>query len=169
MTPFPKHFEIPTFDKFRRKGDLLTHVKEVYMHCQEVAFSDVFLMHLFSKSLGGPTLEWFYRYPMAQLKLLLNFQKPLWPNMITQLRLSYMWLIQSTVNKNGGESLDDYFQRWKTLTTQISCTIIECHFVKMFINNAYPSPSHPMTMNQLQTYKDIKEKGMVLKKGPIKD
>lgn len=27
MNPFPKHFEIPKFDKFRGKGDPVTHVK----------------------------------------------------------------------------------------------------------------------------------------------
>ena len=43
MTPFPKHCEIPKFDKFRGKSDPITHVKEFYMHCQEVAY-DVFLM-----------------------------------------------------------------------------------------------------------------------------
>ena len=44
MTSFPKHFEIPKFDKFRGKSDPVTHVKEFYMHCQEVAYNDVFLM-----------------------------------------------------------------------------------------------------------------------------
>ena len=33
MTPFPKHFEIPKFDKFRGKSDPVTHVKDLYMHC----------------------------------------------------------------------------------------------------------------------------------------
>ena len=28
MTPFPKHFEIPKFDKFRGKSDPVTHIKE---------------------------------------------------------------------------------------------------------------------------------------------
>ena len=34
MTSFPKYFEVPEFDKFRGKGDLVTHVKELYMHYQ---------------------------------------------------------------------------------------------------------------------------------------
>lgn len=61
MTPFPKHFEIPKFVKFRGKGDLVTHVKEFFMHFQEIAYSNAFLMCLFAKILVGPTLEWFYR------------------------------------------------------------------------------------------------------------
>ena len=39
----------------------------------------------------------------------------------------------------------------------------------MFIDNAHPSLAHHMTMNYLQTYKDIKEKGMILEQGLIKD
>ncbi|MDF3686227.1 hypothetical protein [Enterobacter hormaechei] len=39
----------------------------------------------------------------------------------------------------------------------------------MFIDNAHPSLAHHMTMNCLQTYKDIKEKGMILEQGLIKD
>ena len=57
MTPFPKHFEVPKFDKFRGKGDPITHIKEFYMHCQEVAHSDVFILRLFPKSLAELALE----------------------------------------------------------------------------------------------------------------
>ena len=39
----------------------------------------------------------------------------------------------------------------------------------MFINNVHPSLAHHMDMNYLQTYKDIKEKGMGLKQWLIKD
>ena len=39
----------------------------------------------------------------------------------------------------------------------------------MFIKNAHPSLAHHMVMNYLQMYKDIKEKGMGLKQGLIKD
>ena len=38
----------------------------------------------------------------------------------------------------------------------------------MFINNVHPSLAHHMVMNYLQTYKDIKEKGMGLEQGLIK-
>ena len=68
MTPFPKHFKIPKFDKFRGKSDPITHVKEFYMHCQEVAYNDVFLMRLFPKSLAGLALEWFCRIPHGSIK-----------------------------------------------------------------------------------------------------
>ena len=51
----------------------------------------------------------------------------------------------------------------------ISCTIPEHHLVKMFINNAHPSLAHHRVMNYLLTYKDIKDKGMSLEQGLIKD
>lgn len=68
MAPFPKHFEVPKFDKFRGKGDPITHVKEFFMHYQEVAYTDVFLIHLFSKSLGGLLLSGYARSVVASLK-----------------------------------------------------------------------------------------------------
>ena len=39
----------------------------------------------------------------------------------------------------------------------------------MFVDNAHQSLTHHMTMNFLQTYKDIKENGMLLEQGLIKD
>ena len=44
MTPFPKHFEILKFDKFRGKSDPVTHVKEFYMKYEDVAYNYLFLM-----------------------------------------------------------------------------------------------------------------------------
>lgn len=71
--------------------------------------------------------------------------------------------------KKGGESLSEFLQCWQILTTRISYTIPKHHLVKMFINNVHPILAHHMVMNCLQTYKDIKEKGMSLEQGLIKD
>ena len=38
----------------------------------------------------------------------------------------------------------------------------------MFIDNAHPSLANHLNMNCLQTYKDIKEKGMILEQGLVK-
>ena len=75
MTSFPKHFEFPKFDKFRGKGDPVTHIKEFYMHCQEMAYSDTFLMRLFPKSLVGPSLEWFYHILYGTIKTFSKLSK----------------------------------------------------------------------------------------------
>ena len=75
MMPFPKHFEIPKFEKFRGKIDLVTHVKEFYMHFQEVAYNDVFLLWLFPKSLGGLALEWLCCIPQVTIKTFADLSK----------------------------------------------------------------------------------------------
>ena len=75
MTLFPKHFEIPKFEKFRGKSDPVTHVKEFYMHFQEVAYNDVFLMRLFPKNLGGPALEWFCHISTGTIKTFVDLSK----------------------------------------------------------------------------------------------
>lgn len=59
MPPFSPHFKMPKFDKYRGKGDSRDHIREFFMACIEVAHNDTYLMRLFSKSLGGTTLEWF--------------------------------------------------------------------------------------------------------------
>lgn len=169
MIPFPKNFEYPKFDKFRGKSDPVTHVKEFYMHCQEVAYNDVFLLRLFPKSLGGPTLEWFCHIPHGTITTFAKISEAFVAHYahLIETELSVVDLVNT--KQKGGESLSESLQRWQVLTTRISCTIPECHLVKMFISNAHPSLAHHMVMNCLQTYKDIKEKGMSLEKGLIKD
>lgn len=149
MTPFPKHFEIPKFDKFRGKGDPVTHVKEFFIHCQEVAYSDAFLMRLFPKSLAGPVLEWFYRIPYGTIKMFAKLSEAFVAQYVhlVETELSIVDLVHT--KKKGGESLADYLQQWKTLTTSISCTIPERHIFKMFISNAHPNLAHHMVMNCL--------------------
>ena len=128
------------------------------MHCQEVAYNDVFLMHLFPKSLAGPTLEWFYRIPYGIVSTFTQLSEAFVAQYahLVETELSVVDLVHT--KQKGGESLADYLQRWQTLTTRISCTLPERHLVKMFVD---PSLAHHMTMNCLQTYKDIKEKGMI--------
>lgn len=75
MTPFPMHFEIPKFDKYKGWGDPVTHIKVFYMYFQEVAYSVIFLMHLFPKILGGPSLEWFYQISYDMIQIFSNLSK----------------------------------------------------------------------------------------------
>ena len=169
MTPFPKNFEIPKFDNFRGKGDPVTHIKEFYMHYQEVAYSDTFLLRLFPKILARPALEWFYRIPYGTIQSFAELSEAFVAQYahLVETELSVIDLVHT--KQKGGESLAEYLQRWKTLTIRISCNLPERHLVKIFIDNAHPSLAHHMTMNCLQTYKDIKEKGMILEQGLIKD
>ena len=120
MTPFPKHFEIPKFDKFRGKGDSVTHIKEFYMHCQDVAYSDTFLLRLFPKSLARPALEWFYRIPYGTIKNFAELSEAFVAQYahLVETELSVVDLVHT--KQKGGESLGEYLQRWQTLTTRIS-------------------------------------------------
>ena len=169
MIHFPKHFEIPKFVKLRGKGAPITHIKEFYMHCQELAYNDVFLMRLFLKSLASLALEWFYRIPYGTVSTFAQLSETFVAQYVhlVEIELSMIDLVHT--KQKGGEILANYLQIWKTLTTRISCTLPECHLVKMFIDNAHPSLAHHMIMNYLQIYKDIKEKGMFLEQGLIKD
>lgn len=83
MTPFPKHFEIPKFDKFREKVDPIMDVKDFYMHCQEMTYNDIFLMCLFPKFWEILLLDGFFKYPNVRLTPLLIFQKLFLLNMLT--------------------------------------------------------------------------------------
>lgn len=58
MVPFLQHFEIPKLDKYKGQGEFHNHIKEFFMALQEVSYSDNYLLHLFSHSLGGQTQYW---------------------------------------------------------------------------------------------------------------
>ena len=128
------------------------------MHCKEVAYNDVFLMRLFLKSLLGPALEWFYQIPYGIVSTFAQLSEVFVAQYVhlVETELSVVDLVHT--KQKGGEGLVHYLQRWQTLTTRISCTLPECHLVKMFIDNAHPSLAHHMTMKCLQNYEDIKEK-----------
>ena len=63
MIPFPPNIVIPKFDKYMRETCPVTHLKEFSILCQEVAYSEDYLKRLFTRSLGGPTLEWLMNLP----------------------------------------------------------------------------------------------------------
>ena len=149
MVHFPKHFKIPKFDKFRGKGDPIIHIKEFYMHFQDVAYNDVFLMCLFPKSLAGPALEWFYRIPYVTVSTFSQLSEAFVAQYahLVETKLSMVDLVHT--KQKGGEILADYLQRWQNLTTRISCTLPERHLVKMFVDNAHPSLAHHMALKFL--------------------
>lgn len=105
MTPFPKHLEIPKFDKFRGKSDPVTHVKEFYMHYQELSYNDVFLMQIFLKILGSPALEWFCRIPQGTIKTFFDLSKAFVAQYahLVETELSIVDLVHT--KKKGGEIL----------------------------------------------------------------
>lgn len=59
MPPFPQHFNIPNFKKYKGKGDPVEHVREFHTACMDFAFDHTYLMILFPHRLLGKALEWF--------------------------------------------------------------------------------------------------------------
>lgn len=56
LKPYP-------YDKYKGQGDPRDHIRELFTSCIEVAHEDTYLLRIFPKSLGGPTLEWFSHLP----------------------------------------------------------------------------------------------------------
>lgn len=48
MIPFPPNFEIPKFDKYTGETCPITHLKEFWVSCQEVAYNEDYLKRLFT-------------------------------------------------------------------------------------------------------------------------
>jgi hypothetical protein len=167
--PFPKHFETPKFDKYRGKGDPVSHVKEFYMACQEVAYSDNFLMRLFPKSLGGTALEWFYKIPYGTVSTFAELSEKFVAQYAHNVENELSLLDLCNSKQKGGESLADYLQRWQGLTTRLSYQPPEQHLIKIFINNLHPKLAYHMRMNCIQTYHDIRTKGMDLERGLVEE
>ena len=63
VVPFPPSFKIPKFDKHMGETYPITHLKEFFILCQEVVYSDDYLKRLFARSLGDPVLEWLINLP----------------------------------------------------------------------------------------------------------
>ena len=112
MIPFPKHFEIPQFDKFRGKGDLVTHVKEFYMHWKEVAYNDVFIMCLFPKSLAGPTLKWFYQVPYSTINTFAKLLETFVAQYAHLVETKFSMVDLFHTKQKRGERLAEYLQIW---------------------------------------------------------
>ena len=63
MSPFPKHFEAPRFEKYQGKGNPIDHIKEFCASCIKLSDEPPYLMILLPCSLGGLALEWYSKLP----------------------------------------------------------------------------------------------------------
>jgi hypothetical protein len=63
MSPFPNHFSVPKFDKYKGNSNPIEHIREFFASCVEVAHDETYLMRLFPQSLAGPAMEWFSHLP----------------------------------------------------------------------------------------------------------
>lgn len=63
MPLFPSRVDIPKFDKYDGNSDPQDHVQEFCALCMEFMQENTYLVHLFLRSLGGPTIECFSKLP----------------------------------------------------------------------------------------------------------
>ena len=59
MPPFLSEFELPKYDKYFGTTDPQDHVQEFRPFSMEFMHNQIYLMHLFPRSLGGQSMEWF--------------------------------------------------------------------------------------------------------------
>ena len=74
MIPFPKHCEIPKFDRYNGKTDPIEHVRDFRNMSLEFAYEDTYLMRSFPRSLGGQSMEWLSKItpPIKTFEELIN-------------------------------------------------------------------------------------------------
>lgn len=74
MIPFPKHCEIPKFDRYNGKTDPIDHVRDFKNLTLEFAYEDTYLMRLFPRSLGVHSMEWLSKIspPVRKFEELIN-------------------------------------------------------------------------------------------------
>ena len=61
MPRFPKGVELPKYDKYLGTANPQDHLRDFDALSMEFIHDQTYLMHLFLRSLGGSTMEWFSR------------------------------------------------------------------------------------------------------------
>lgn len=126
--------------------------------------TDTYLMRLFSKSLGGITLECFSHLPpkitswgeLAEL-FTSNFSFNI-DNPITLMDLC-------ATKKKEGENFTTFLQRWTGLYRRCLSHIPEVEQVDIFNENLVHPIKYPLQMQCLNNFKDITEKGIKCERG----
>lgn len=63
IPPFPPHFVVPKFDKYKGKEDPKAHIGEFFTAFIEATREDSYLMIFFPRSLCRQEKEWFFLLP----------------------------------------------------------------------------------------------------------
>lgn len=164
MLPFPLKFETSNFEKYKGKGDLRNHIKELFTTCIEVANEDTYLMCLFSESLDGRALEWFSHLPhRSQGELVQQFITNFSHNIDNP-----MTLIDLCATKQKEvESFSFSLQCWCSLSQRCPYHILKKEQVDIFTKNLVPQIKYPLQMQCLKLFDQVIEKGLKCKKGLI--
>lgn len=160
---------MPKFDKYKRKGYPCHHIKELFMACQEVAWCDNYLLRLFSKSLSGPSLEWFSKFPLETITTFADLSKCFVAHCHYNIENDIFMRDLCQTKQKGGESLLDYTQRWRALAGCLPCMMTANQLVPIFISNLHPNISYHICLNCTSTFKDIMTKGPSVEKALINE
>ncbi|GLJ23128.1 hypothetical protein SUGI_0436420 [Cryptomeria japonica] len=163
MPPFPTHFVMPKFDKYRGKGDPKAHIRQFFTTCIEVAAEETYLMRLFPQSLGDQAMEWFSQLP-PDIKS--------WGDLAEAFIQHFSYNIETDISvttfcntkQKEGESFASFLQRWRNLASRCSCKIPQKQMVEMFTQNVNKDIGYDLRKACLSTFKDVIEKGLVTEK-----
>ena len=124
MSPFPKHFETQIFDKYQGKGNPLDHIREFCSSCTTIGQEQMYLMRLFPRSLGGPTLEWYSKLS-SNIKSWNELAKKIISHFLFNITNEVTLFDLCATKKKTGEPFMTFLLRWRNLVSQIQIDIPE--------------------------------------------
>jgi len=166
MIPFPPHFEIPQFDKYKGKGNPDDHLRAFFVACLDVAYDDTYLLRLFPRSLAGQALEWFSHLPPG----IKTFSE-----LATKFRSHFAFNIEHEVNMNdivnnkqrNGETFSSFTQRWRNMASKLSWEIPEKQQLDIFVQNLHPELSFQLQLQSASTFDELVSKGVIIERALI--
>ncbi|GLJ20143.1 hypothetical protein SUGI_0365630 [Cryptomeria japonica] len=159
MPPFPTHFVMPKFDKYRGKGDPKAHIRQFFTACIEVAAEDTYLMRLFPQSLGDQAMEWFSQLPPG-IKSWGDLAKAFIQHFFYNIETNISVTTLCNTKQKEGESFASFLQRCRNLASRCSCEIPQKQMVEMFTQNVNKDIGYDLRKACLSTFKDVIEKGL---------
>lgn len=159
MPPFPKHFEAPRFEKYRGKGNPVDHIRELCASCTELSDEPTYLMRLFPRSLGGPTLEWYSKFPgtiKSWSELADKFISHFAFNITNEVTLSDLCATKQKTR----EPFITFLLRWRSLVSQCSFNIPEDQQVNLCIENLVPDLMYELKIKSPSTISKLMKKGV---------
>lgn len=166
MILFPKHCEIPKFDRYNGKLDPIDHIKDFRNMTLEFAHEDTYLMCLFPRSLGGQSMEWLSKItsPIKKFEELINeFISQYSYNIQHQITMIDLCKAKQKI----GESFITFLQRWRRLFTRYPRHVPKKEKITTFINSLDQEMSYRLNLHCPPSFQKMIENALV-QRGIIK-
>jgi hypothetical protein len=161
MIPFPKHYEIPKFDRYNRKTDPIDHVREFRNMILEFTHEDTYLMSWFPRSLGGQSMEW-----LSKITPPINTFKELINKFISQysynIQHQIMMLDLCKAKQKFGEPFITFLQRWRRLFARYSHPVLEKEKMDIFINSLDQELSYMLNLHCPPNFEKLIENAITI-------